>query len=172
MQMQGHPVQQGWIGYAIPIAIFAIVMSLRLRRMGRMRPLKLGSLWVIPAIYLVVAALMFALRPPTLMVSLASLIGLALGAALGWQRGKMMHIHVDPETHALNQKASPTAVIFLMLLVLIKMGARGLAGGADGANSAMITDPLIAFALGMLSLTRLEMYIRARRLLDEARTGV
>jgi hypothetical protein len=33
----------------------------------------------------------------------------------------------------------------------------------------MLTDPLIAFALGMFSLTRLEMYLRAKRLLEEAR---
>ena len=59
MQVQAHPVHQTWISYAISIGIIAIVMALRMRRMGQMRPLKLETLWIVPAIYLAVAALMF-----------------------------------------------------------------------------------------------------------------
>jgi hypothetical protein len=33
----------------------------------------------------------------------------------------------------------------------------------------MLTDPLIAFALGMFTMTRVEMYLRAKRLLEEVR---
>ena len=33
----------------------------------------------------------------------------------------------------------------------------------------MLIDPLVAFALGMFTLTRVEMYLRGRRLLEEAR---
>ena len=40
-----------------------------------------------------------------------------------------------------------------------------------GVSPAMLTDPLIAFALGMFTLQRIEMYLRAKRLLDEARRG-
>jgi len=169
MQVQAHPVHQTWISYAITIGIIVVVMALRMRRMGQMRPLKLDSLWVVPAIYAVVAALMFYQLPPTGMVAIASAVGLAIGAAVGWQRGKMMHIHVDPETHALNQKASPAAMIFLIVLIVVRMGARSFLGQEGGISPAMLTDPLIAFALGMFSLTRLEMYLRAKRLLEEAR---
>ena len=111
MQVQVHPVHQNWISYAITIGIIVVIMALRMRRMGTMRPLKLDSLWIVPAVYAVVAALMFWQLPPTGWVAIASAAGLAIGAAVGWQRGKMMHIHVDPETHALNQRASPTAMI-------------------------------------------------------------
>ena len=37
-------------------------------------------------------------------------------------------------------------------------------------SPAMLTDPLIAFALGMFTLTRIEMYLRAKRLLGEVRS--
>jgi membrane protein CcdC involved in cytochrome C biogenesis len=82
----------------------------------------------------------------------------------------MMHIHVDPESHALNQKASPAAMVFLIVLVLVRMGARGVIG-KGGVSPAMLTDPLIGFALGMFTLQRVEMYLRAKRLLEEARGG-
>jgi membrane protein CcdC involved in cytochrome C biogenesis len=81
----------------------------------------------------------------------------------------MMHIHVDPETHALNQKASPAAMIFLIALIVLRSGARAVLGEAGGVSPAMLTDPLIAFALGMFTLTRVEMYLRAKRLLEEVR---
>lgn len=170
--MQVHPVHQSWVSTAIAVGFIALMMALRMRRMGRMRPLKLGSLWIVPAIYLVVAALMFIGLPPTGWVAIASVAGLAIGAAVGWQRGKMMHIHVDPETHALNQKASPAAMIFLIGLVVVRTLARGMLGQAGGVSPAMLTDPLIAFALGMFAMTRLEMYLRAKRLLEEARARV
>lgn len=169
MQVQAHPVHQTWISYAITIGIVVVVMALRMRGMSKMRPLKLGSLWIVPAVYLVVAALMFIQLPPTGWVAIASAVGLAIGAAVGWQRGKMMHIHVDPETHALNQKASPAAMIFLVVLILVRAGARGILGQDSNVSPAMLTDPLIAFALGMFTLTRLEMYLRAKRMLEEVR---
>src|SRR5437762_10519427 len=169
MQVQVHPAQQSWVSYAITIGIIVIVMALRLRRMGQMRPLKLGSLWIVPALYLIVAALMFAQLPPTGWVAIASAVGLILGAGLGWQRGKMMHIHVDRKTNALNQKASPAAMFFLITLVIVRTGARGVIGQTSGVSPAMLTDPLIAFALGMFSVQRIEMYLRAKRLLEEAR---
>lgn len=169
MQAQVHPVQQNWITIAITIAIVVIVMAFRLRRMGQMRPLKLESLWIVPAMYLVVAALMLWQLPPVGWVAIASAVGLAIGAAVGWQRGKMMHIRVDPETHALNQKASPAAMFFLIALIVVRSAARGILGQDSGVSPAMLTDPLIAFAFGMFTLTRLEMYLRARRLLEEAR---
>jgi membrane protein CcdC involved in cytochrome C biogenesis len=81
----------------------------------------------------------------------------------------MMHIHVDPETHALNQKASPAAMLFLIALIIVRSGARTILGQTGGVSPAMLTDPLIAFALGMFTLTRVEMYLRAKRLLEEAR---
>ncbi len=107
--------------------------------------------------------------PPTGWVTIACVAGLLIGSAVGWQRGQMMHIHVDPQSHALNQKASPAAMFFLIVLVVVRAGARSLLGQTSGVSPAMLTDPLIAFALGMLTLTRVEMYLRAKRLLEETR---
>jgi hypothetical protein len=167
--MQVHPVHQTWISYAITAAIIAIVFGLRLRRSGQMRPLKLGSLWVVPVLYLAVAAIMFVQLPPNGWVWIACLIALVLGAALGWQRGRLMHISVDPDTHALNQKASPAAMLFLIILIVVRMIGRGLLGHNSAVSPAVLTDPLLAFALGMFTLQRLEMFLRARRLLEEVR---
>ena len=167
--MQVHQVQPSPVSYAFPIAVVVIILAIRMRRMGQMRPLKLETLWVVPVVYLVIGGLMFWSLPPTGWVVIASIVGILIGAAVGWQRGKMMHIHVDPETHALNQKASPAAMLFLIFLIVVRSGARFVLGQEGGVSPAMLTDPLIAFALGMFTLTRVEMYLRAKRLLEEVR---
>lgn len=166
---QGQP-HQSWVSIAVTIAIVVVVMALRMRRMGQMRPLKLETLWVVPVLYLAVATMMFWSLPPKGWVAIACVIALLIGAAVGWQRGTMMEIHVDPETHALNQKASPAAMFFLIALIVVRSGARAVLGNTGGVSPAMLTDPLIAFALGMFTLTRIEMYLRAKRLLDEVRS--
>jgi membrane protein CcdC involved in cytochrome C biogenesis len=167
--MQAHQGQQSWIGIAVTIVIVGLVMFRRIRSMGQLRPLKLETLWVVPVLYLAVAAMMFWSLPPKGWVAVASFVGLLIGAAVGWQRGTMMEIHVDPETHALNQKASPAAMLFLVGLIIVRSGARAILGETGSVSPAMLTDPLIAFALGMFTLTRIEMYLRAKRLLEEAR---
>lgn len=169
MHVQAHSFQHTWLSYGITIAIIVVVMALRMRSMAKMRPLKLEMLWVVPVLYMLIAGLMLWQLPPTGWAAAASVAALVAGAAVGWQRGTMMHIHVDPATHALNQKASPAAMLFLIVIIVIRAGARSILGEAGGITPAMLTDPLIAFALGMLTLTRVEMYIRARRLLEEAR---
>ena len=169
--MQAHQTQPSLVSMAITLGFVLIVMALRMRGMSKMRPLKLGNLWIVPAIYLAVTIWMFVLLPPVGWVAIASVGALLIGAAVGWQRGKMMHIHVDPETHALNQKASPAAMFFLVILIVVRTGARSLLGAESHVSPAMLTDPLIAFALGMFTLTRLEMYLRAKRLLEAARSA-
>jgi hypothetical protein len=66
-------------------------------------------------------------------------------------------------------------MIFILALVAVRFAAKtALAeGGGNGfhINALVITDVLIAFALGLLSATRLEMYLRAKRLLEEARAA-
>ncbi|CAN5497566.1 hypothetical protein BH09PSE4_BH09PSE4_02410 [soil metagenome] len=173
--MQVHQNGPQWISYAITGVIILIVLSLRLRGMRRMRRLRLETLWIVPAIYLLFAGIMFYEFPPTGIAWAICAAALAVGAAIGWQRGKLMHIHIDPETHALNQKASPAAFAIIVVLIVVRFGAREMlaSGGSYGLhlNAMLITNVLIALALGLFSATRVEMYLRAQRMLQEARAG-
>lgn len=163
-----------WISYLLPLVIVGIVMFFRLRSTGKARPLKLERLWIIPSFYLAIAILLFAQMTPHGLGWLWAGLSLAAGAAIGWQRGRAMHISVDPETHALNQTASPLAMLLLIGLIAVRYVLRAAAdaGGASWHLDAMlITDCLVAFALGLLSVQRLEMFLRGSRLLAEARAG-
>jgi Protein of unknown function (DUF1453) len=150
------------------------VMTLRWRRMRQVRPLKIEHLWIVPALYAVAVVATFAAVPPHGIAWLFCLFALGLGAALGWQRGRMMRLSVDPATQALNQTGSPAAMLFLLALVAVRSGARsvaGMGGGAIGLDPMAVTDMLMMLALGLFTAQRIEMYLRGRRLLAEARAA-
>ena len=154
----------------LPFVIIAVVLALRMRSMNKERPLKIGTLWVVPVLYLLIAgSMLFTLAPTPLGWGLL-LAGLGLGVALGWHRGKLIRIDRNVETGELSQKASPLAMLLLVVLVLLKLGARAIFGdtaaGHPGSGAMLLTDAFIGFALGLLSATRLELYLRARRLLE------
>jgi membrane protein CcdC involved in cytochrome C biogenesis len=159
--------QSGLIGALIPLLVIAVVMFFRLRNVNRERPLRLSQLWIVPGIYAVIAGFFFWNFPPKGMGAIYCLIALAVGAALGWQRGRMMHISVDPETQTLRQKASLASMFFLLGLIALRTVAR-VEGQAWHFDVMMLTDILLALAFGLLAMQRVEMYFRAKRLLEEA----
>ncbi|WP_454886018.1 hypothetical protein [Sphingomonas oryzagri] len=96
-----------WMQYVVPVAVIAVVMALRWRRMSRARPLKIETLWIVPAIYLVIVGFVFIQAPPSPMGWAWSVLALVVGGVAGWYRGRTMQITVDPATHTLNQKGPP-----------------------------------------------------------------
>ena len=164
--MQVHHAQPGsWPSYVIPLIVIAVVMVLRIRRMSRAQPLRLERLWLVPALYFVIVVALFVQAPPPGAGGWASAaVALIAGGFLGWQRGKMMRIQIDPDTHALSQRSSAAGVVFLVALLAVRYAVRDL-GGTMHLNVALMTDTLAALALGMFGVQRLEMFIRARRMI-------
>ena len=161
------------IRYAIMAIILSAVLLIRFRRMNQVRPLKVERLWIVPALYLVIAAVAFVTTPPDAAGWAWSVVAFLLGGALGWQRGRLMRIEVDRRSHEVTTAASPLAFLFIVVLIALRSGMREMAqNGVVGflrMSPATLTDILVAFALGLLSVQRLEMFLRARRLLADAR---
>ena len=168
------PELQRYLPYIIGGTIFLVVMVFRIRGMSQNRRLRLEYLWVVPAIFVALAVATMLPQPPTGMDWAWLALALVLGAAPGWYRGKMMHITVDPETHELNTKASPAALIFIFVIIAARIGLRYLAMGEAQTwhvSAALIGDAFIVFAVGLFGMSRIEMWIRANRLLGEARAA-
>ena len=159
------------LSYVVTAILVVVLLYFRLRRMRGTRPLRIATLWIVPAIFLVLAGMTVAQAPPRGLAWLALVAALGLGALVGWHRGKAMRITVDPETHALSQSASPLAIILLAVIIALRMGIRSVAQMEHLPQSELmlVTDCLVVFALGLFSVQRLEMFLRAQRLLREAR---
>jgi len=162
------------IGYVIMAVVLVLVLALRFRSVGRERRLRLGQLWLVPAVIAAVAIGAFVVTPPARPAEwIACAVALAIGVALGWQRGRLIHISVDPATEEVRMKQSMMAFLFIVVLIALKTSMRSIAG-ASGAtlfhfSPQGISDVLIALMAGLLTAQRLEMFLRARRLLAEAR---
>ena len=165
---------RAYLPYLIAVPLALMFLFFRLRRMQQARRLRVEWLWVTPALLTVFTVLAFLPAPPAGMDWLWMALALVFGGALGWYRGKMMHITVDPETHVVNTRASPAAMYFIVLVLVARMGLRYVALGEAQAwhvKATLITGLFLVFAVGLLGVQRIEMFLRAQRLLVEARAG-
>ena len=166
MHTQPGPV---WISYVITAVIVGLVLLLRLRGMRRARRLRLETLWIVPAIYALVFAVSTFEYPPRHAIDWLWLtLAAAIGAVIGWRRGKLMRVTVDPITHTLNQQSSPAALLFIVVLIAARQALR-YEGAALGLNVLQVTGIMMAFGLGLFTATRAEVFLRARRLLEGVR---
>lgn len=162
---------QSWIGMLLPLGILVVIMALRMRNLSQARPLRGKAMVILPAIYTGLVAVMLWTLPPTATGWLCLAAGILVGAAVGWQRARLMRLHVDPETGRVMIRQSPAA---LMLLIVVA-GLRRLLypatatvtpspGHAMPASALLFTDALVGFALGMMVAQRVELWRRARAL--------
>ena len=149
--------------------VIGVVLFLRMRRMSVKRPFNLGTLWIVPAVFLAITVLTVAQFPPHGMDWAWFALSLLLGAALGWQRGRMMKLWVDPESGHLMTRGSGWAMIFLVALIVLRMALReGLTMEAQAGafDAGLINGVFTVFALGLFGTQRAEMALRARRLMQ------
>ncbi|HEX7711337.1 MAG TPA: CcdC protein domain-containing protein [Sphingomonadaceae bacterium] len=148
------------------------MLYFRARSMARKRPLKPATLWIIPAVFLLITGLTIAETPPSARDLPWLVVALALGGALGWQRGRLMKIWREADDGRLMVQGSPWALIFLVAIILLRMGLRsGLQMEAQNwaISPALINDGFVLFALGLFGVMRGEMALRARKLANTHR---
>lgn len=165
--------QTGWLPTLMPVAIITLVVAIRWWRGQKMRPLRLETLWIMPAILTIVAGGLFYSLPPAGWGWAVCVVAMGAGLALGWQRGRLMRIEVDPATHRLNHRPSPAALLFIVALLLVRTGLKQAMahGGATmlHLNAATVTDAFVALAWGLVVAQRVEMFVRARAMLAAVR---
>jgi hypothetical protein len=169
----GPPPGASWASYLIPLTVVAAVVILR---NSRPRRLRIETLWMLPVVYAVLlGGALWQAPPPITPISIALLtLGLAVGAAAGWQRGRLMQIHIHPETHDMTSRASPIGIVFILGLMVLRYAARDFLSGSAGNLGVpviAIGDAFVVLAIAMLSAQRVEVWRRASRMLAEARTS-
>ena len=160
--------------YSIAITL-VVVVAIVVARNSRPRRLRLEAMWIRPVIILALVALtVIAAPPPATLVSIALItLALVVGVGLGWLRGSLMRIEVHPETHDISARASPIGMLFILAVFGLRMYLRteGTMTPIVGLSPSTIADALILLAGGMLTVSNLEMWLRARRLLGEAQAA-
>jgi hypothetical protein len=155
--------------FVIPILIILPILYFRMRGSMKPQPLKPQSLLVRPAIIVVIAGLVLAASPPQLADLFWFALAALLGAAGGWQWGKTTRLELHPENGTVISTGSQAGMVVLVALVLFRYGIRagiGMEREAMHLDVAMITDISIIFSALLFSARGLEIYLRARKLLQ------
>ena len=79
-------------------------------------------MWFYPSLMVLAVGLMMVSQPPPLAPIALSVIAVStiVGSLIGWQRGRLTHITIDPETHDLTSKTSPVGMILVLALFAVK----------------------------------------------------
>jgi len=159
--------------YLVFFIVIALLMGLRIWRGSRARKLQVERMWIRPVIILVFLSASIYGQPPPMtpevLVGLAVAIG--LGLVMGWYRGRMVKVSIDPETHALTSKASPWGILIFLGLMVVRMGARFVLReehDVAGIPVAAIIDGLTLLYAGNVVGTQVEVWMRAKKLLADA----
>lgn len=158
----------------IPLIAIAVIIPLVLLRNRRPRTLRPQFLWVMPLIVVaLIGSGIWAMslggrgHAPTEPLSLLILaVGLALGCAFGWQRGKMTTIYKEPDG-TLKAQASPIGIVIIVAVLVARRALEPWleAHAADWhVNPNAILEAFMLFAAGMVVVQRIEMWIRAKRI--------
>ena len=161
-----YPAGPVWL----PYVMMAAFMGLAMLRGSRPRKLSVNRLWIMPTVLLAAAVLVFSQQamPSPWMIAI-HIVALALGALAGWWRGRLTHIEVDAESGEMTSRTSPIGMVFLGALVMLRYAARDLVTANAGTlhvDAIQIADVFLAFAIGLVSAQRLEMWLRARRMVE------
>ena len=169
-----HPTTSQPSGF-LPLLIPVIFIGIALLRGSQARNLVVERLWIMPVIIIAMIGLAISQTPPTGALGIVlDVLAMAVGAALGWWRGRLTNITVNPETHALTSKASAVGMVFILVVFAARYGLRMYANESAQVLHASIndiSDAVLLLAVGIVCAQRLEMWIRARRLLEAARAA-
>lgn len=152
-----------------------IVIGMVILRNARARRLRIETLWIMPVIIVVMIGLALSQEgAPTPALLALDVAALVVGAVLGWWRARLIHITVDPDTHELTSKASPLGMLLILGIFAIRYGLRMYA--AENAASIhlpvqAVADAALVITVGLVCAQRLEIALRASRLLNEARAA-
>lgn len=160
----------------IPLISIAVAMGIILLRNQKPRTLRPQFMWVTPAIIVVAIGLGLwgmsqapglSHAPFDAVAWLIIAVGLILGCVAGWWRGKMVTIEKEHDG-TLKAQASPLGIVLIVLLLVSRQAVRSwLEANAAGwhVNALAIQDAFMVFVVGMIVMQRVEMFIRARRVL-------
>ncbi|MCJ2177938.1 CcdC protein domain-containing protein [Novosphingobium album (ex Hu et al. 2023)] len=165
-----------WLAY-LPFAIFALVMLWRFRSLNRARPLRVATLWIFPVVVLGLVSFALYGMHPTAKGWLLFVGGTGVGAMLGWQRARMMRLHIEgegAEARVMMRQSVAALVMILAIFVLRRFLLSGVSpapGSRTGGDALLVTDAMLGFAVGVICVQRVVLWLRARRLVVQHRSG-
>lgn len=155
----------------VPYLVALLVLALFARRVlkaQRPRAVKMGRLWILPTILVVMTGLTLANEPaPGWLAIGAFVLAAGAGGAFGWFRVHMLEFVVDPATNAISAKSTPLGAVLLTGLLLFRYALKYMLHmeGVSGVSLLRWTDGALVFTAALLAAQSTHTWICARKLL-------
>ncbi|MFM5947835.1 MAG: CcdC protein domain-containing protein [Novosphingobium sp.] len=154
----------------LPLLVIGAVFALRFRSLKRPVPFRPLRMLIAPVLVTVVFGLLVLSMPPSGTGWLLILVGIAIGAIVGWKRGDLMHLDRDATSGEVMVRQSPAALLFILAIIFARRtlsASLGIDTGADAAGhmsnaAVLLTDSMLGFALGMVVALRWTLWQRAK----------
>lgn len=158
-----------------PLIGVGIALTVIMLKGRKPRTLRLQWMWVVPLLITVLIGLglwgmMYSPTSDHSPFGVAEwgmlVVGLVLGGATGWWRGRMTTIFREPDG-TLKSRASPLGLILIVGLLAGRNLLRGWLEANAAAwhiNGLALADAFMVFVVGLVIMQRVEMFIRARRI--------
>jgi hypothetical protein len=142
------------------IAITLAIVARFLFRELRARTVNIGTLWVRPAVLVLLTAfLVFAgvrLDADARELGLALLVGLVAGVAVGYLVVQSTAIEPGPKPNTLRLRGSWITVVIWVVALVARLAVRLVSGGYSGGATSMVTTAgtlaMVAAAFGMFAI--------------------
>ncbi|MGZ6020296.1 MAG: hypothetical protein ACXWKO_16635 [Phenylobacterium sp.] len=162
----------------IPIVI---AFGLVILRNSRARRVRIEAMWIAPVIIVVLIGLALfgesqasggrSFTPVTVGLDIG---GVVVGSFLGWWRARFTNLTIDPATHELTSRASPLGMVVILAILILRTAVRIYAAQTNGPLGEWgppLADALLVMSVGLVCAQRLEIFLRASRMLAEARAS-
>jgi hypothetical protein len=160
--------------FLVTAVIVVGVLAVRMSRARKAQPMNMRFWWAWPSVLVLLlgggSVLMLSAAHADVDALHACIMTgvLALGCGVGWWRGRFMTIELDPATRKPLVRASGAALAVLGGLFVVRTAAKMIFfADADprAPSTALLNVDFALFGLGVLAVARVEMWLRARRLL-------
>lgn len=162
------------ISGVVSIAVVLVIFAFRFRQMSRSTPFNPNLAVLYPVVICAFGAWFVWRVQPVGMEWIYVAIALLVGAGLGWMRASTVKMSVDPASGRLMAQGSLMAILFLVVLFVIRTVLRMVLtaeAGAIGLRLIMADVIFMMLAVGLLVARALEMSLRGRKLLAAHRAN-
>ncbi len=159
------------------LVVVAIVFAIGLRiwRATREQRMKVGSMWIAPAIFVALTVWVLVVDGFTTPLDVAlAVVVLVVGGAVGWYQGTHTTIRIDRAARVMYTKAKPIGAAIFIAVIAARLLIRGssifpaiqngsLAAGTvpvppKGDLASLISALLLALALGVILGVRVYLF--------------
>ena len=167
-----QPSAQRLIIYAVIGVVFIGLIAFRMQRMMRATPFDPYRAWIFPVLFIALSASSLFSAQPTGLEWLWVAGTFALGLVLGYFRGASISMTVDPATHRIMAQGSAMAMLFIVVLIVARVGLTYL---LKSEANAIALRPIMATVLpsvlgaGLFVARGIEMGLRGHRMLQAAK---